>query len=352
MSDENKAAATEDVNASPFAQFAEQNGDYYNDTFLSIQKAKLNKLHINVSALLGSFVWAAMRSNWLLFWIGLFIDLLALVNFTLVYKYNKAAVTFSNKQFLVDRYESWASSYLIGGIVILVLGRLLFGWLADRVYFKQYNRWRVDHSQPSGITAQRLVLAAVIVALIAPLTLYRSSQIAPEQRACIKLDRKAQKGESVPFKDRFDCFVIGEFPTLIWMDRPDEISYPRNDDGSRYVKRTPAREDLPSVNLNTYAAQTIDDGIGYLTAFHGVLFDSITKFLRTILSAITALFVGTPWIIVMGLMITAAYYLAGKPLWTPCRSFLRHRFCAWWSGCLWVFGWVNRNVVKPLLRPY
>jgi glycine betaine/proline transport system permease protein len=295
----------------PFKEFAGPNGEYYGNTFLKIQKDTLGKFHINIAAAIGSFIWAALRGNWLLFWIAFLIDLVALINLSLMAKYSQAAIDNAEKDFLVVRYEGWSADHLLGAILVFILGRLLVGWLADRFYYNQYNKWRVDRSVNSGSKSSRLVLVAVIAALIAPLMLYRSSQFAPEARTCIKQDRAIEKGETVPFKDRFDCAIIGEFPTLVWLERPDEITYPRDENGNRYVERKPAREGLPPLDLNKYAAQAIDDSIGYLTAFYGFFFDGITAFLRTMLNMITAVFVGTPWIIAMGAILAISYVLAG-----------------------------------------
>ena len=298
----------------PFHEFAGQNGDYYAKTFHTIQKSEMRFAHFNWLAGIGGFLWAAIRGNWLLFWIGFLFDLVAAVNLALVFKYSAATkqAIIDEKEFLVTRYEAWTESYQLAAIVIFIVGRILFAWLADRFYYNQYSKWRINNSVPSGFDTGRLVTVAVIVALIAPLLLYRSTQFAPDERACIKQDRAIQKGEDVPFKARFDCFVIGEFPTLVWMDRPDTITFPRNEDGSRFVKREAPREGLPPINLNTYSAQAIDDTIGYLKAFYGFVFDGITSFLRTMLSAITAVFVGTPWPITAGALLAIAWYMAGR----------------------------------------
>lgn len=304
---------TESDPRKPFIDFAGPNGDYYADTFLSINKDQMSLFHINWKAALLGFPWASIRANKLLFWIGFLIDLVALVYLVQVWKFSRAAdqAVIDGKDFLVERYENWTSSSLMAAIVIFVLGRILFGWLADRIYFRQYNAWRVDHTRPSGWDIGRLVWAVVIVALIAPLMLYRASQFPPEERSCIKQARSLEAGEEVPFKDRFDCLIIGEFPTIVWLDRRDTITYPRDDNGNRFVRREAARTDLPPLNLNKYAAQLIDDGIGYLTAFYGFFFDGITAFLRAMLSAITAVFVGTPWIISMGAILAISYAMAG-----------------------------------------
>ena len=297
--------------ATPFAQFADRNGDYYSDVFLRIQKNALSRFHVNTAALLGSFVWAALRGSWALFILGFVIDLVAAVNVALVFKYRQAAIDNADRGFLVERYENWADTHLTSAILTFILGRLAFGWLADRIYARQYERWRTDHSVSSGYEPRRLIIVGLIAVLIVPLMLYRASNFAPEERACIRQDRAIAAGEEVPFKARFDCFVIGEFPTFLWIDRPDEVSFPRDDDGNRYVERTPAREDAPPVNLNTYVSGAIDNGIAYLTIFYGFLFDGVTQFLHSMLGAISAVFVGTPWPISMAVLFFIAYQVAG-----------------------------------------
>lgn len=295
----------------PFKRFADENGDYYADVFLSIQKGTLPKYHINRAALLGSFIWAALRGNWLLFVIGFIVDLIVLVNVALVYKYSKAAMDNADKDYLVARYEGWSDIHLIGAVIVLVFGRLLFAWLADRLYARHYNQWRINRSLNSGFSKSRLIVAGLITALIIPLMIYRSTQFAPDARTCIKQDRAIVDGEDVGFKERFDCFVISEFPTLLWIDRPDEVTYPRGEDGQRVIKRTAPSEGAPPVNLNTYVAQYIDDSVTYLTVFYGFFFDGITTVLRGMLSAITSVFVGTPWPIAMGVLLLMAYKMAG-----------------------------------------
>ena len=59
--------------------------------------------------------------------------------------------------------------------MLFLVGRLLLGWLADRLYYRHYARWRINRSLPSGFSARRLVTAVLVAVLIAPLTLYRVS---------------------------------------------------------------------------------------------------------------------------------------------------------------------------------
>ncbi len=295
----------------PFLEFAGPNGAYYANVFLKIQKATLSRTHLNPVALVGSFIWAALRGSWLLFTIGFVIDLVAAINVALHFKFAKAAVDNVDRAYLVDRYEGWSQSHIIAAVVIFILGRLLFSWLADRLYVIQYNRWRINNSVNSGVSLTRLVIVTIVSVLIVPPMIYRASQFSPDARTCIKQDRAIDRGEEVSFKARFDCFAIGEFPTLFWIERPDQISFPRDENGERIVQRTPPREGSPPVNLNTLVAQKIDDGIGYVTVFYAFLFDEITRLLRTMLTAITSVFVGTPWPVTMGVLLFVAYRMAG-----------------------------------------
>ncbi len=310
----------------PFKEFAEKNGDYYATTFLKVQQETLSKWHVNKAAALGGFFWASLRANWLLFWIGFFIDLVALVYLGAAYKFktatgsvlldvekfkaagNEAAA--QNKMFLIERYENWTSSSIMSAIIIFILGRIFFGWLADRIYFRQYNAWRVDHTKQSGSKTSRWVMLAVIVALIAPLMLYRSTQFAPDARTCVKQDRAIAKGEEFSFQDKFNCKVISDFPTLFWIDRPDKYDVKRAKDGTRYVERTAPTNKTP-INLHTYTSGKIENVVKYLTGFYSYIFDGIVSVLNGLLGAITAIFAGTPWPIMMGALLAIAYYAAG-----------------------------------------
>lgn len=317
---------SEESKTGPFHEFADQSGDYYAKTFLKIQKSELPKTHINIAAALGSFIWASLRGNWLLFWIAFAIDLVTLVYLGAAYKFNIAGYTVieevakytaagntaaaSNKQLLIERYENWTSSSIITAIVIFIIGRIFFGWLADGAYYRQYNAWRVDRAKRSGFKANRLVMMTVILALIAPLMIYRSTQFAPDARTCVKQDRAIASGKDVTFQDKFNCKIISDFPTLIWIDRPDIVSYPRAEDGTRYIQREAPTSKRP-INLHTFVSGKIENGVGYLTAFYGYFFDGIVNVLQALLNAIEAIFVGTPWPIMMGILLTISYYAAG-----------------------------------------
>ncbi|MFK7837518.1 MAG: hypothetical protein AB8B60_15015 [Sulfitobacter sp.] len=104
----------------------------------------------------------------------------------LVYKYSNAAAENadnSSKAYLVERFEDWTQGSLMAAVLVFVLGRLFFGWLADRSYVQQYQKWRVDRTVNAGVVGSRLIFATLVFALIAPLTIYRATQFAPEERA-------------------------------------------------------------------------------------------------------------------------------------------------------------------------
>lgn len=293
--------------------FTERASTYYYDVFLRIQRNTLSKFHVNWAALIGSFFWSALRASWLLFWIGFCIDLFAAVNIALSYKYALATTDsiLNNRSTLAELYNLKSVVHLWIGLSALFLGRPVFAWLADRLYYRQYNSWRIHQETGHGYRLNRLATAVLVVILIAPLTLYRATQFAPEVTTCAKQDRALASQEQVAFKDRFDCLFIGDFPTLFRLPRPDTITFPVNDDGSRRIERQAASPDLPSVTLNVYLSKHIDVGIGYLTAFYGGFFDLVTALLRTTLEWINAVFVGTPWLVAMGAILFVSYILLG-----------------------------------------
>ena len=315
-----------------FESFAEQNPDYYSRTFLKIQQAKLPSFHLNIAATLGGFVWAALRGNWLMFWIGFVFDMMAAANLGLVYRYSvaKVAAVQADKSYLIERFTDWTGKHLIAAIVLFIVGRLALGWMADRFYYRQYSAWRIDSSVNSGVRTKRWIIAGLIVALVAPLTLYRSTQEAPEQRYCIKQVRALQDGKDVSLKDRFDCATISEVPTMIWLKRPDKLSFVRNDDGTRTAQWTPSTAKRP-VNVNTWLSEKIDQSIDRAKASYGKVFDGITKWLRTLLNAIEAIFVGTPWPVTAIMFLLISYHFAGPrvTLFTAATLFYLGFFGFW-----------------------
>ena len=69
---------------------------------------------------------------------GFCTDIIAAVKLALVYKSNHSAAQapVDGTHSHVQRYESWTSAYLLEAVVLFVAGRLLLGWLADRLYYR------------------------------------------------------------------------------------------------------------------------------------------------------------------------------------------------------------------------
>ena len=310
---QNRSAVADADSLAPFEEFAGFNRQYYSSTFLRLQLTGLPLGHLNLAALAGGFVWAALRANWFLFWAGLIVDLVAAANAALAYRYALAATQAAtdSQDFLIPHHENWSDAHLIAAAATFVLGRLVLGALADRLYYRQYTRWRIKPSSgASGLRLVRLVAAALIVALIAPLTLYRASQFAPDEHSCAELAQQIREGGTAESKERFDCWMISEFPTLFWFEPLPEVSYPRNEDGTRITLILEPEENRP-VNLNTFVSALIDRGIDYLEAFHGHLFGGVAAFLQVLLNGIEAVFVGTPWIVTAALLVGIVARLAG-----------------------------------------
>ena len=87
------------------------------------------------------------------------------------------------KDFLVDRYSTWQDSSLIYAILTIILGRILIGWLADRVYIKQFDKWQISKKTSSGVNFSRLINVFLVLALIWPLTLSGPNHILPTKGA-------------------------------------------------------------------------------------------------------------------------------------------------------------------------
>ena len=178
--------------------FVEENESYFSPVFERIQRQQLPVWHLNIWALLVPWFWAARRGVWVVFWLSLALDMIGLVCLMQGVKFtpllNEALLDASNNAVLIERYSLWITNYVWIGVIVLLAGRLWLGTRADRWYFSQYNRWRVDARVASGVVAKRLVIGTVIIAIIAPLTLYRSSQVRTDARACLN---QVRAGETV-----------------------------------------------------------------------------------------------------------------------------------------------------------
>lgn len=178
--------------------FAGDKASYYAPVFEQLQRGKLPRWHMHIWGLLTPWFWAAMRGVWIMFWISLALDVLAAVCLMQVVKFSallaNAQLDAAANVTLIARYTSWINNFGTVGVIILIAGRLWMGSSANRWYFTQYSRWRTDKGVANGVNARRMVTAAVIIALVAPLTIYRATQQRLDERACLN---QIRAGETV-----------------------------------------------------------------------------------------------------------------------------------------------------------
>ncbi len=185
-----------DVSVGTFVEAAEP---YYADKFERIQKGTLPRLAMNLWGLIIPWAWAAWRGVWLMFWISLAIDVLALVCLMQIFKFSpllaEAQLDPSANSTLIARYSGWITTYSWAAVLLFIFGRIWVGSTANRWYYSQYARWRTDAAVASGTVMKRLILGLVIMAIVAPLTTYRATQLRLDERACFNQIRAAENVE-------------------------------------------------------------------------------------------------------------------------------------------------------------
>ncbi len=183
---EDRSIDIRDVSVKTFVGSGE---DYYVPVFERIQRSEMPRWHGNVWGLVVPWIWAAYRGVWLMFWLSLAIDMLAVVCLMQVVKFTpllaQAQENAAENVTLVARYSRWINTFGSVGFAILVLGRAWMGSSANRWYYGQYSRWRIDDRVPSGTEIRRVGLGLMIMLIIAPLTTYRATQQRLDERACL-----------------------------------------------------------------------------------------------------------------------------------------------------------------------
>ena len=132
--------------------------------------------------------------------------------------------------------------------------RAVEGLYANVVYEKQYDHWRWDKAVPSGVNMLNLGFGVFLALAIVPLTIYRFTASKPE------------------------AWVTG---------------FPANK------------------NVFTSVAGWLENGFDNLAESGADLFNGITWAIRTILDGLEVLLVGTPWPVVMLVIVVTAWRIAG-----------------------------------------
>ncbi|MYF45231.1 MAG: ABC transporter permease subunit [Rhodobacteraceae bacterium] len=155
---------------------------------------------------------------------------------------------------------------LLTGLAFFLLVKLVQGFYADRVYERQYSKWRIDpEGTESGVKARNLVLSLALVVLIAPLTIYKFTVESPFE-------------------------LLNEFP-----EKEISTYFLEGDNETFYTKTATWLEDR--IDATAVAGQGV--------------FDGLTAGVRSILEAMTLALIVTPWPVVMVVVCVIAWRAAG-----------------------------------------
>ncbi len=254
------------LNDDLIAEFAGPDASYFQEKFDRLARNAVSLFDVNWTVALHGPLWGALRGNWLMFWMALVSDTIGLM-------------LIARAVFPPEGEE--VGNSLIVGVAVLVLGRLLVGAIGDRLYRRQFNQWRIDRSVASDQDSGRLVKAGLLTLLVMPLLVFKATQSVPTYRECRRLWRNATPDEPVAFGDHFNCFVIGELPI----------------DGRL---------------IHNDIAGGIDAVIKWLQQNLEWFFDGITAGIRSLLLSLEAVFVGTPWPVMMVILVLIAWRAAGR----------------------------------------
>lgn len=288
--------------------FAGRNGDYYVTVFRRIhdQSGFLPRSLNLWAGILGPF-WAAARGVWGMFWAFLLLEIIAWVQIGRGAWGNpgaelqaRAETQAARAQEFLDRAEAAraagadpsrfevlaenigraaenslaeaqtaatdATGIFLGGVALLVVLKLVQALCANPVYQAQYARWRIDPKDTaSGFSTKKAVLGAILVAAIAPLTLYQFTSAHP-------------------------AAVLQEFPAAA----ASEIIL--GDEGG---------------TLFSNVASWLEDRIDAAALSGGDVFDGVVSVVRAVLAALTVALIGTPWPVVMVVICVTAWRAAG-----------------------------------------
>ena len=177
--------------------FVGHNSGYYTDIFDKIQRDELPAWRINLFALIVPWLWASWRGIWLVFWLSLAVDVIALACLMQVVKFSpllaEALQNPDANTTLIPRYTGWIEIYTVAGWGLFTAGRIWIGYHANRWYHRQYNRWRVIETVSSNVSARRVAIAIMVMLICVPITTYRASQSRLDGRACLNQTKAGEK---------------------------------------------------------------------------------------------------------------------------------------------------------------
>ncbi len=292
------------------ALFVERNPGYYQSVFHKVHAAdsSLPNTFNWVAAILGP-IWGGFRGAWGFFWGFLILEMIVWVQmgrgiwgspgakfeeraesqFARAADFKRQAEEalaagedasrfdklFENMTNAAERSMAEAQSLndgklfvLFTGLVLFVVVKLVQGFYANKIYERQYSKWRINpEGTESGVKVRNLVLSLVLVTLIAPLTIYKFTVESPLE-------------------------LLNEFPEK-------EIS-------SLFLG-----EEEENETLYTKSANWLEDRIDATAVAGQGVFDGLTSGVRSILNAMTLALIVTPWPVVMIVVCVVAWRAAG-----------------------------------------
>jgi glycine betaine/proline transport system permease protein len=277
-------------------RFTGRSADYYARAFAAIQSRSGPAVSFNPAAAIFGPIWAGMRGLSFLFLLLCFLDLLALTQIasglggttdsaeaariaqlqdTIATRRAEAAEATAsgdaeaasratrladNLQKAVDAAEAEAASLsdgatgrIVQGLILLLALRLGTGFLANAIYERRYAAWRGDRTLPHGAPPMRLAVSLALAAVIYGVTLY------------------AQIGTPPAWLTTFPADKTLFSATADWFDAGFEAAY---------------------------------------VSGQGV-FDGLRNGIRILVEGLEAVLVGTPWPVIMLVICTLAWQLAG-----------------------------------------
>lgn len=288
--------------------FAQENAEYYQRSFHRIHESTgtLPNTFNPWAAIAGPF-WAAARGVWGMFWTFLILEIIAWVQIGRGLWGNPGASLLERaekQQARADEFLSRAEQAAAGGqdparfeklaenigraadkslaeatalnadattimlygLGLLALFKIVQGLYANIAYEKQYSKWRIDPaSVESGFSRRRAGLGAALVAAIAPLTIYKFTVSSP-------------------------WAVLNEFPEKA-------LSH--------------AVLGVENETFFTRLATWLEARIDAAAVAGADVFDGVTAGVRSVLDALTLALNGTPWPVVMTVIVVTAWRAAG-----------------------------------------
>ncbi len=289
-------------------QFVEERAPYYQRSFHRIHESTgLVPRTFNLWAAVAGPFWAAARGVWGMFWTFLILEIIAWVQIGRGLWGNPGASLMERAgtqraradEFLQraadataagedpSRFErlaenigraadkslaeaealsAEATSIMLYGLALLAVFKIVQGLYANRVYEKQYSKWRIDPaSVESGFSRRRAGIGAALVAAIAPLTIYKFTVSSP-------------------------WAVLNEFPEK---------------------RLSEAVLGVENETFFTRLATWLEARIDAAAVAGADVFDGVTAGVRSVLDALTLALNGTPWPVVMTVIIVTAWRAAG-----------------------------------------